>query len=356
MLLAAAAAAASAAQEAQAHRRAQVGRDAEGEGRRLPRSWPASPPSKAVPTLAALLGDEKLSHMARYALEPIPDPSVDDALRDALGKLKGRPLVGVIGSLGVRRDAKAVAAMAKLLADPDADVAQAAARALGKIGTPEAAKALDAALAGASAANQVAFCEGLFRCAEALSAQGQAPSRRRSTTACAACRRRRSRSARRPCAAPSSPGRKEGIPLMLEAIRGADYVLTAAAARTAMELPGPEVTAALAGELPKLPADKQILLVNTLGYRGDASAGPALLALASKGPDGRPPGRHPQPHAPGLRARPAAAGRAVARGRGRAWPPPRGPAWAASPARTPTPRSWPCSPTRTPRSAAWPSR
>ena len=46
--------------------------------------------------------------MARYALEPIPDPSVDDALRDALGKLKGRLLVGVIGSLGVRRDAKAV--------------------------------------------------------------------------------------------------------------------------------------------------------------------------------------------------------------------------------------------------------
>ena len=66
---------------------------------------------------------------------------------------------------------------------------------------------------------------------------------------------------------------------MLEAIRGADYVLTAAAVRAAMELPGPEVTAALAGELPKLPADKQVLVVNTLGYRGDASAGPALLAL-----------------------------------------------------------------------------
>ena len=52
---------------------------------------------EAVPTLASLLGDEKLSHMARYAMEAIPDPSVDDALRDALGKLKGRPLLGVIG-------------------------------------------------------------------------------------------------------------------------------------------------------------------------------------------------------------------------------------------------------------------
>ena len=37
---------------------------------------------EAVPTLATLLGDEKLSHMARYALETIHDPSVDDALRE----------------------------------------------------------------------------------------------------------------------------------------------------------------------------------------------------------------------------------------------------------------------------------
>ena len=140
---------------------------------------------QAVPTLAALLGDEKLSHMARYAMEAIRDPSVDDALRDALGRLQGRPLQGVIGSLGVRRDAKAVDALAKLLAAAETETAQSAARALGNIGTPEAAKALDAALTGASGANQLAICEGLFRCAEALPAQGQALSRRRSTTVCA---------------------------------------------------------------------------------------------------------------------------------------------------------------------------
>ncbi|MGA2064373.1 MAG: HEAT repeat domain-containing protein [Thermoguttaceae bacterium] len=239
---------------------------------------------QAVPALAALLGDEKLSHMARYGLEPISDPSVDAALRDAMGRLKGRPLLGVIGSLGVRRDAKAVDSLAKLLADADDDIAQAAARALGKIGTPAAAKALDDALAGAPAANQVAFCEGLFRSAEALSAKGQ-----RAQSLAIYDRLRGLSQAPQQVRAGALRGAilargKEGIPLMIEAIRGTDYVLTAAAARTAMELPGPEVTAALAGELPKLPADKQVLLVNTLGYRGDASAGPALLALASKGP------------------------------------------------------------------------
>jgi len=126
----------------------------------------------AVAPLAALLGDEKLAHMARYALEPIPDPAVDDALRAALDSLKGRPLVGVIGSVGVRGDAKAVDRLIQLLKDQDGQVARAAARALGRFGTPEAAPALERALADTPAANQLAFCEGLFRCAEGLSAHG----------------------------------------------------------------------------------------------------------------------------------------------------------------------------------------
>lgn len=240
--------------------------------------------AKAVPVLAGLLGDEKLSHMARYALEPIPSPAVDDALRDALGKLKGPTLVGVIGSVGVRRDAKAIPVLAKLLGDADPETAQAAARALGKIGTAEAAKAIEEALPATAAGNKVAFCEGLFRCAEALAKDGQAKE------SLAIYDRLR--------VLPQAPqqvrggairgailGRgKDGIALLVEAIGSDDYVLTAAAARTAIEMPGPEVTAALARELAKLPAEKQILFIETLGYRGDKTAGAALLPLAAKGP------------------------------------------------------------------------
>ena len=58
----------------------------------------------SVPVLAGLLPSPRLSHMARYALEAIPDPSVDDALREALDKVQGRQRLGVIGSLGARRD------------------------------------------------------------------------------------------------------------------------------------------------------------------------------------------------------------------------------------------------------------
>jgi HEAT repeat protein len=128
---------------------------------------------ESVAPLAALLGDQKLSHLARYGLEPNPDPAVDDALRKALGELKGRLLIGVIGSLGVRRDVQAVQSLAGLLKDTDPDVAGAAARALGRIGNAAATEALEGALDGAAPALRLGVSEGLFRCADHLIANGK---------------------------------------------------------------------------------------------------------------------------------------------------------------------------------------
>ena len=77
---------------------------------------------------------------ARYGLEPIADPSADDALRAALSKLKGNQLIGVINSIGKRRDAKASPALASMIYGSDVDVARAAAAALGSIGGPSSVK------------------------------------------------------------------------------------------------------------------------------------------------------------------------------------------------------------------------
>ena len=235
----------------------------------------------AVAPLAALLGDEKLSHMARYGLEPIPDPAVDEALRDALGKLKGRPLVGVIGSIGVRRDVEAVEPLAKMLQDTDDQVAQAAARALGKIGNQPATRALQRALPNVSAANQLALCEGLFRCAEALVAQG------RSDQAIEIYDQLRKLDAPHQVRGGALRGAilargNDGIALLREHLRSEDYIMFSAAVQTAQELPDAEVTQALTAELNRLPADNQILVIQTLGKRADASASPALFALAGK--------------------------------------------------------------------------
>lgn len=236
----------------------------------------------AVAPLAALLPDEKLSHMARYGLEPIPDPAVDKALRGAAGKLQGRLLVGVIGSIGVRRDAKAVKLLAKLLHASDSDVAQAAATSLGSIGNPAAGKALLDALSGVSAANQLALCEGLLRCAEAQVAKGgrkhalviydrlrvmQTPHQVRTAALRGAILTRQ----------------KDGLPLLCETLRSGDYAIFVAGVRTAQEMPDREVTRLLADELAILPADRQIVLIETLARRADDAALPALFAAARSG-------------------------------------------------------------------------
>ena len=61
-----------------------------------------------VPELAKLLSDEQLASWSRIALEAIPGSVVDEALRNATYSLQGKLLVGVINSIGVRRDAGAV--------------------------------------------------------------------------------------------------------------------------------------------------------------------------------------------------------------------------------------------------------
>ena len=101
---------------------------------------------EAVAPMAALLNDPHLSCYARFGMEPNPDPSVDDAFRAALPKLKGRLQIGVINSIGVRKDAKALDALSKLIDDSDAEVAQSAAASVGMIGGPRAAQILQAAL------------------------------------------------------------------------------------------------------------------------------------------------------------------------------------------------------------------
>ncbi|MGD0896948.1 MAG: hypothetical protein ABR915_03870 [Thermoguttaceae bacterium] len=122
----------------------------------------------SVPALAALLPDKDLSHMARYALERIPAPEAAKALRDALPKLSGALKVGVIGSLGARRDHESVRALCMLAALAKGAVAAAAAGALGDIGTPEAAGALRHA-----PALEPAVADALLACAERLLADGK---------------------------------------------------------------------------------------------------------------------------------------------------------------------------------------
>lgn len=240
--------------------------------------------SRAVPVLVGLLANEELSHMALYALETIPGESVNQALRAELTRLRGRPLIGVIGAIGVRKDAKAVKALSRLLRDPDPQLAQAAARALGNIGDASAARAIDSALGKTAAANRLAFCEGLFRCAEAMAAKGK-------TRDAAALYDRLRKLSDVPHQVRAGALRgsimvrgKSGDWLLKESLGTGDSILFAAAVRAALEMPRAEVTEILANSLPQLWPENKAMVIQALGSRGDVKALPALYTEANKGP------------------------------------------------------------------------
>lgn len=128
---------------------------------------------EAIPALARLLGDEKLGSYARYCLELMSSPAVDETLRGALGKLKGNLLIGVIGSISKRRDALALAPLTKLIQDPNTGIAEAAVAAVGSIGTAESARLLQSALPKATGRMQMQLADAALVCAEQLLAAGK---------------------------------------------------------------------------------------------------------------------------------------------------------------------------------------
>jgi type 1 glutamine amidotransferase len=128
---------------------------------------------QSVSVLGNMLLDEETSDMARYALERIPGTAVDEALRGALRKAKGKPKIGIINSLGQRRYGRAVRALSRLVGDSDETVAIAAAAALGQIADSRATEALAAAKDKTSGKLQMVVLDSYLRCADKLVTDGQ---------------------------------------------------------------------------------------------------------------------------------------------------------------------------------------
>ena len=240
----------------------------------------------AVPALVPFLGDERMAAWARIALEAIPDPAVEDALRDSVGKLNGRCLIGVINSLGRRGDAKAVALLAAKLKDNDAEVASASAVALGHVGDAAALTALESALAGTVPAVRSAAAEGCILCAEKRLAAGKADEAvkiydmvRGKTDLPAQRVREATRGA-------ILARKTAGVPILVELLRSNDKQLFNLGLTVGRELPGREATDALTAEFAKAAPERQSLLILAIADRGDAAGLPAMLQAAKSGPDG----------------------------------------------------------------------
>jgi HEAT repeat protein len=128
----------------------------------------------SVPVLGGMLLKAETTDPARYALERIPGPEADNALLSALGKTKGDVKRGIVFSIGERVMAGAVPALETLVIGTDAALAGDAVKALGRIGTPEAARVLTAYFDKATGAAKGEAASALFVCAAALRRSGNA--------------------------------------------------------------------------------------------------------------------------------------------------------------------------------------
>ncbi|MBA7609743.1 hypothetical protein ES703_16937 [subsurface metagenome] len=237
---------------------------------------------EAVPVLATMLTGATTSDMARYALERIPGSAVDGAFRKALPKARGKVKVGIINSLGQRRDRQSVATLRPLIHDNNATVAMAAVAALGRIADPQATEALAEARGKTTGKLRQLVLDSYLKCADQLVIQGE---------------QRRARTIYQQLYVSSEPvpiraaalrglilaDAGKAVEEIVNVLRGGDPDMEPVAIGLVWKIPKAQNITALTGELGNLSVAGQVQLLVALADRDD----PACLdaALAATGSD-----------------------------------------------------------------------
>jgi HEAT repeat protein len=234
--------------------------------------------AQSVPALKALIADESLAQWAVDALQTMPAREAGEALVQALPETSGKAKALVIFAFGTRRETAAIQPLTKLVSDPDAIVAVATAKALGKIGDAISIAALRAAKPGAPGNVRTAINDALLACAERLLDAGDA------TTAAAvygslrvAAEADQVRTAAFRGAVLCAANHKGS--LLLEALIAGVPAEQAMAIQLARELPDSEVTSTLAGSLARTGPLVQVALLEALSQRNDPAAAKEIATL-----------------------------------------------------------------------------
>jgi HEAT repeat protein len=222
----------------------------------------------SVPILAAMLPDPKTAEMARFALERIPGPAVDRALRDALAKSTGRTRLGIVNTLGIRADAASVTALRPLALGTQPAEASAAQFALARIADTSAVSTLAEAYAKTKTAAEP-YLQAADRLAQRRNLTAATPIYRTLYAAPDPATVRAA--ALRGLAAVSGA---QATPILMEALRGTDLPLQAVAVNALIATSASQLIA----ELPKLPESAQVRILAQLSERRDRSALPAFSA------------------------------------------------------------------------------
>jgi len=233
----------------------------------------------SVGVLAKLLVEDNTTDMARYALERIPSGKVDDALRNALSNTRDKMKIGIISSIGNRRDSKSVSALAALIDNGNADIAKACISALGQIADAEAAKVLSQAKGKSSGDIHELILDAYIRCAEEFARRNdneQAIVIYNELLDKANPRSIRIAALKGKVAV--SPDRAD---IVIDVLRSDDQLLKTAAITAIKEIAGTEIVKAVSDEMANLTAAEQVQLISVLAERGDRQALDAVITACN---------------------------------------------------------------------------
>lgn len=239
--------------------------------------------AKAVPVLEAMLKDAATSDIARLALQRIPDEAAGAALRDALGTTSGNVLVGIISSLGARRDTQSqtVQNLIAMLITGEEEAALAAVSALGDIGNAEAAEMLAAARKDAQRpAVRERMAESLLRCAQRFEAEGNKYDARKIYTSLYTPEESTPVRAAALTGMILTDAPYGGFSVALNALKGDDPVLWAAAAGAVRRNPKYLDSQKLATRMARLSPAAQVLVLGALADTGERKYAPLFLTAA----------------------------------------------------------------------------
>ena len=231
---------------------------------------------KSVPVLTELLSEDQTSDIALFAMQRIPGPEVDTALRESLPNVSRDAAIGIINSLGERKTVKAVGALDKLISDTDPQIARSAVVALGKIADKNAEKVLKRARSETKDDLRALVLDAYLRCADNLFANGksaQAASIYEELYADEDISRIRMAALR---------GRvqsdiENAAGIILSVLNRDNRELQSVAIGLVRELPGTLDLSGIFAELPNLSDQAQIQLLSAIAFRKETSARRVVL-------------------------------------------------------------------------------
>ncbi len=226
---------------------------------------------ESIPVLKALLFEDKTADIALYTLQRIPDFAAERALRELLSDAPRNIKIGIINTLGERKDNNAVNDLEKLVYDADQQTAESAVTALGKIADENAARVLLEASSKTDGELRNIVLDAYLLCADSFFDKGNAS--RAANIYQELYNNENTIRIRAAALRGSIQTNIDDAPdIILSVLKRDNRELQSVAVGLLRELPGNPDLSAIIEELPSLSDQAQIQLLSAFAYRNESTA------------------------------------------------------------------------------------